>query len=134
MRKTFLFMAVIIFNLPTLAQLKPDSSKHPVYNYYLQGITAFNRHDLPAFLQQFDDEIHMFTHAGWLRNKEQVAKRFDEIFRQFPNIKMVIGTLNVRQVNETTTLVDFSVRTFPKGSGPAFQTVGSGVYVKKNGR
>lgn len=132
-----LVISLAFFFLSTHAfsqNLEADSSKHPVYNYFLQGINDFNRHNLSGFVEQFADDIHMYTHAGWLRNKEVVRQRFADIFKQFPAIYMQMDSLNVRPVNDHTVIVDFSCRTFPQGKGPAFHMVGSGVYVWRNGR
>lgn len=133
--KTILISLSLLLCLNAFSQnVKPNESNHPVYNYFLKGIDDFNQHKLENFLSQFDEDIQMFTHSGWLRGKPEVTNRFEFIFKQFPNIRMQIDSLNVRQVNKNTVLVDFKCQTFPKGTGPAFHTVGSGVYVLRQGR
>jgi hypothetical protein len=133
--KTIWISLALLLSLNGLSQ-NPNTNEtnHPVYNYFLKGINDFNQHKLEQFLSQFDEDIQMFTHNGWIRSKKEVANRFSYIFKQFPNIRMQIDSLNVRQINENTVLVDFTCQTFPNGTGPAFHTVGSGVYVWRRNR
>jgi len=84
-------------------------------------------------MQQFADDVEIYTPTGWLRGNTAVRERFVKTFKQFPAVKMEIEELKVRQVAPNTIIVDFKWKTYPKGSGPAFHGVGSGVYVKRKG-
>jgi hypothetical protein len=108
------------------------AQKHPVEAFFMSGIEAFNAHDLDRFMRQFADDIEMYTPTGWLRGKAAVRERFITTFKQFSSVKMEIEGLRVRQVSPLAVVVDFKWRTYPKGSGPAFHGVGSGVYVLRN--
>lgn len=135
MRTILIYLAVCTMSIHGFAQKREaDTTRHPVYAYFMKGINDFNQHHLESFLGQFADDIHMYTHAGWLRNKEEVTQRFTGIFKQFPDIRMEVDELNVRPVNDHTVIADFRCRTFPRGRGPAFHTVGSGVYVWRGNR
>ena len=97
------------------------------------GIEAFNRHDLESFLDQFADDIEMYTPTGWLRGKAAVRARFVETFTQFPAVRMETDSLRARLVGPDVVVVDFAWRVFPQGAGPAFHGVSSGVYVSRAG-
>jgi uncharacterized protein (TIGR02246 family) len=101
---------------------------------YLSGIDAFNAHELERFMEQFADDIRMYTPTGWLTGKAAVRERFAQTFEQFPSVQMVIEDLQVRSVSPDAALVEFRWRVHPLGSGPAFEGVGSGVYVRRDGR
>lgn len=107
---------------------------HPVRALFLSGIEAFNAHDLDDFLRQFGEDIEMYTPTGWIRGKHAVRERFAETFAQFPNVRMEVEDLQVREVAPGTATVDFSWRVYPTGAGPAFHGVGSGVYVSRGGQ
>jgi uncharacterized protein (TIGR02246 family) len=113
-------------------QTEPAVKKHPVEKFFMSGIEAFNAHDLDGFMKQFADDVEMYTPTGWLRGKETVRERFVTTFKQFPSVKMEIEDLRVREVSRAAVVVDFKWRTFPRGGGPAFHGVGSGVYVLRN--
>jgi len=98
---------------------------------FMSGIEAFNAHDLPRFMQQFDPALQMFTPTGWLRGEPAVRARFIETFARFPKARMEVEALEARQVAAGVVTVDFRWRTYPRGTGPAFHGVGSGVYVRK---
>jgi uncharacterized protein (TIGR02246 family) len=112
---------------------KKTEIKHPIETFFMSGIEAFNAHDLNRFMKQFADDIEMYTPTGWLRGNTTVRERFVQTFKQFPAVKMEIEELKVRKVAPNTVIVDFKWKTYPKGSGPAFHGVGSGVYVKRKG-
>jgi hypothetical protein len=76
----------------------------------------------------------MYTPTGRLRGQGAVRKRFAETFQQFPNVRMEIEDLKVRDVATDVAITDFKWRVYPMGKGPAFRGVGSGVYVRKDGR
>ena len=109
--------------------------KHPVETFFMDGIRAFNAHDLDEFMKQFADDLQMYAvdQGLWLRGKPAVRQRFLETFRQFPSAKMEIEDLRVRAVARNAAVVDFKFHTYPQGTGPAFHGIGSGVYVLRRG-
>lgn len=111
-----------------------SSQKHPVEAFFMAGIEAFNQHNLDKFMEQFATDVEMYTPTGWLRGDATVKERFVGTFKQFPNVKMEIEDLKVREVSSKTAIVDFRWKTYPMGQGPAFYGVGSGVYVKRKGK
>jgi uncharacterized protein (TIGR02246 family) len=115
------------------AQANP-AEKHPLATFFMDGIKAFNAHDLDRFMQQFASDVEMYTPTGWLRGNAAVRERFAGTFKQFPNVRMEIEELKVREVVSGTAVTDFKWRVYPMGRGPAFHGVGSGVYVRKNGK
>lgn len=135
MKQILIILLLLVFSSVTLAQTQNNKStqKHAVETFFMSGIEAFNAHDLNRFMEQFADDIEMYTPAGWLRGKTVVRERFVETFKQFPAVKMEIEELKVRQVAPDTVIVDFKWKTYPKGSGAAFHGVGSGVYIKRKG-
>ena len=112
----------------------PRSGADEVAAYFHAGIEAFNRHDLERFTAQFADDVVMYTPTGWVRGRTAVVERFRGTFAQFPNVRMVIDSLEVRGANSNTTTVAFRWKVYPMGQGPAFHGVGSGVYVRRDGR
>lgn len=102
---------------------------HPVRAFFSSGVEAFNAHDLDGFVRQFGDDIEMYTPTGWLRGKSAVRERFAQTFAQFPEVRMEVEDLRVREVVTGVATVDFAWRVYPTGAGPAFHGVGSGVYV-----
>lgn len=129
---TFLLVGLLT---PCTAQttIAKGTQKHPVEKFFMSGIEAFNAHDLDRFMKQFADDLEMYTPTGWLRGKEAVRERFVSTFKQFPSVKMEIEDLRVREVGPKAVVVDFEWRTYPRGQGPAFHGVGSGVYVLRKG-
>lgn len=101
---------------------------------YRAGIEAFNAHDLETFLDQFGEDVEMYTHQGWLRGHSAVRARFAGLFQQFPRMRMEVKRLQVREVSPHAAVVDFQASLFPQGGGPAYHAVGSGVYVLREGR
>ncbi|MBA2306493.1 MAG: nuclear transport factor 2 family protein [Acidobacteria bacterium] len=81
--------------------------KHPVEEFFMSGIAAFNAHDLDLFMKQFAPDIEMYTPTGWLRGQESVRKRFAETFQQFANVRMDIDDLRVREVAGRVAITDF---------------------------
>lgn len=137
MRQTLALAAlfVALFSFASAQTLDGKrAQKHAVETFFMAGIEAFNAHDLDKFMKQFADDVEMYTPTGWLRGKTAVRERFVGTFQQFPSVKMEIEDLRVREVSPATVLVDFKWRTYPKGSGPAFHGVGSGVYVRRGGK
>ncbi len=112
----------------------PGEAAEEVRALYLSGIEAFNAHDLDRFVEQFAEDIRMYTPTGWLDGKVAVRDRFAQTFQQFPTVRMEIEDLVVRPVASDAVLVDFRWRVHPRGAGPAFHGVGSGVYVRRSGR
>jgi uncharacterized protein (TIGR02246 family) len=125
-----------LLSLPLTAQSTRGQviRQHPVESFFLSGIEAFNAHDLDRFMKQFADDIQMYTPTGWLRSQAEVRERFQSTFKQFPNVKMEITELRVREVSPGTVVTDFRWKVYPMGSGPAFHGVGSGVYIKRRGQ
>lgn len=137
MKQIILIIALLIATSSTVfAQTAKNSSpkKHPVETFFMDGIAAFNAHNLDEFMKQFADDLEMYMPTGWLRGKPAVRERFVETFKQFPAVRMEIEDLRVREIKPDIALVDFKWRTYPKGTGPAFHGVGSGVYVKRSGK
>lgn len=129
-----IFIIFLLLASSTVSFGQKTERKHPVEAFFTAGIEAFNRHDLDKFMEQFADDLEMYTPTGWLRGKAAVRERFVGTFKQFPNVKMEIEDLKVREVNSKTAIVDFKWKTYPAGAGPAFYGVGSGVYVKRKNR
>ena len=128
-------LAILSFVLPLHSQALEASTEHPVESLYFSGINAFNAHDLDEFMKQFHVDMQMFnTSTGWLRDLEGIQKRFAMIFKQFPQVRMTIEDFRVCDVQPDTVLVDFNWTLYPNGKGPAFRGVGSGVYVKRDGK
>ncbi|HYG09798.1 MAG TPA: nuclear transport factor 2 family protein [Pyrinomonadaceae bacterium] len=121
-------------SLVAVAQTENKAQKHPVEEFFMTGVAAFNAHDLDDFMKQFAVDIEMYTPTGWLRGHRSVRERFDQTFRQFPSVRMEIEDLRVREVERGTVVTDFKWRVYPMGKGPAFHGVGSGVYVLRGGR
>jgi uncharacterized protein (TIGR02246 family) len=109
-------------------------ARHPVATYFETGIAAFNAHDLDTFMRQFGDDLQMYTPTGWLRGKAAVRERFVTTFRDFPTVRMTVRDLRVRDVAPGVAVVDFAWSTYPRGTGPAYHGVGSGTYVRRDGR
>ncbi len=121
------------------ASVGPDTARvgveHPVHAFFLEGIAAFNRHDLDTFMQQFGDDLEMFAaDVGWIRGKAAVRERFVGTFRQFPQVRMELRNLRVRAISPDVAVCDYEFSTYPRGSGPAYHGIGSGVYVRRGGR
>lgn len=109
-------------------------SDHPVAARYMAGIDAFNAHDIEAFLGQFGEDIDIYSHQGWLRGAAAVRERFTGLFQHFPRMRMQVNRLQVRELSPQVAVVDFHASLFPEGSGPAYHTIGSGVYVLRGGK
>jgi uncharacterized protein (TIGR02246 family) len=142
MKRTLAPAALCLLLLLLLAPLSPAQGQTPrartpreqaVEKFFMSGIESFNAHDLDKFMKQFADDLEMYTPTGWLRGKAAVRERFVTTFKQFPSVKMEIEDLRAREVSPATVLVDFRWRTYPRGVGPAFHGVGSGVYVWRKG-
>ena len=131
--KGILALAILI-TIPAFATAQTQSQKHPVDDFFMSGIAAFNAHDLDSFMKQFASDIEMYTPTGWLRGQQNVRARFAQTFKQFPSVRMEVENLRVRVVARGTVVTDFSWRVYPMGKGPAFHGVGSGVYLKRNGK
>jgi len=129
-----LVVNLLITFLSLGAPVTQTAATHPVESFFMNGIKAFNAHDLDTFMQQFADDVEMYTPTGWLRGNQGVRERFAQTFQQFPKVKMEIENLRVREVARGTVVTDFNWRVFPMGAGPAFHGVGSGVYVERKGR
>ena len=133
MKRVLGLALLLAFTSPFTAS-QTQSKKHAVESFFMSGIAAFNAHDLDGFMKQFADDVEMYTPTGWLRGKQGVRERFAQTFRQFPLVRMEIEDLRVREVARGTAVTDFKWRVYPMGQGPAFHGVGTGVYVRRNGK
>jgi hypothetical protein len=104
-----------------------------VKQFFMQGIAAFNRHELDPFLRQFSPDLQMYAAYEWMRDPATTRERFRSTFERYPDVRMEIDDLRARSVAPGVVTVDFRFRTYPKGTGPAWHGVGSGVYVRQNG-
>ena len=109
------------------------NSDDEVRAFFLSGIEEFNAHELNRFMSQFGADIRMYTPTGWVNGYAAVRERFADTFAQFPDVRMEIDSLRVRQVGDGVVVTDFQWRVYPMGQGPAFHGVGSGVYVLRGG-
>lgn len=128
----WLALAAFASSLCSTADAAPtrDRAADEVARFFMEGIGHFNRHDLDAFMRQFDPDIRMFVLDHWLRGAPALRERFAATFRQFPQVRMQITNLRARSVARNVVTVEFEFHTYPKGSGPAYHGVGSGTYVK----
>ncbi len=110
------------------------NSEDEVRAFFRSGIEHFNRHDLNRFMGQFGADIRMYTPTGWVNGYAAVRARFADTFEQFPEVRMEVDSLRVRQVGDEVVVTDFRWRVFPMGEGPAFHGVGSGVYVLRGAK
>jgi len=133
MNHTFLNL-LLVTSMAGGVPVQQSAATHPVATFFMDGIRAFNAHELDTFMQQFADDLEMYTPTGWLRGNQGVRERFARTFQQFPKVKMEIENFRVRDVSPGTVVTDFNWRVFPMGAGPAFHGVGSGVYVQRKGR
>jgi hypothetical protein len=108
-----------------------DANAMEVERFFVEGIGKFNRRELDPFLMQFDEDIRMFAVSDWLRGRAAVRQRFVDTFRQFPEARMEITNLRARSETPTVVTVEFEFHTYPRGSGPAYHGVGTGVYVRR---
>jgi len=129
-----LSILLLITSTPLGMSAQQKIATRLVEAFFTDGIKAFNAHELDTFMQQFADDVEMYTPTGWLRGHQSVRERFAQTFQQFPKVKMEIENLRVREVSPGTAVTDFNWRVYPMGAGPAFHGVGSGVYVQRNGR
>lgn len=132
--KRILALAILSAVTSSFLCVQAQGRKHPVEKFFMTGIAAFNAHDLDGFMEQFADDVEMYTPTGWLRGRPSVRERFAQTFGQFPSVKMEIEDLRVREVARGTVVTDFKWRVYPMGRGPAFHGVGSGVYLRRAGR
>lgn len=128
--KNLTFLLLLISTLSVEAQ---QSRTESLRNFFNSGIAAFNEHELDQFMNQFSEDIQMYSPTGWLRGKEQVRERFQFTFKNFPKVKMEVMDLNVQKLTSQVYIVDFRWRVYPMGEGPAFHGVGTGVYHFKKG-
>jgi uncharacterized protein (TIGR02246 family) len=131
--KQLLILLAIATGLGIDAAAQQKVATHPVETFFMAGIKAFNGHELDTFMQQFAEDVEMYTPTGWLRGNQAVRQRFAQTFQQFPKVKMEIENLRAREVSPGTVVTDFNWRVYPMGAGPAFHGVGSGVYVQRKG-
>ena len=111
-----------------------SNSDDEVRAFFTAGIEAFNAHELNRFMGQFGADIRMYTPTGWANGYAAVRKRFGDTFEQFPDVRMEVDSLRVREVGDGVVVTEFRWRVYPMGAGPAFHGVGSGVYVLRGDR
>ena len=133
MKRTLALVILLAAVAAPLADARAQTQKHPVEEFFMSGIAAFNAHDLDGFMKQFAEDVEMYTPTGWLRGRAAVRERFAQTFKQFPAVRMEVEELRVREVARGTVATDFRWRVYPMGKGPAFHGVGSGVYVLREG-
>ncbi|HYF21769.1 MAG TPA: nuclear transport factor 2 family protein [Caulobacteraceae bacterium] len=126
-----LIFVAALASLPLAEPAPASQDAVQVEKTFMAGIEAFNAHDLDRFMVQFDPELQMFTPTGWLRGGAAVRARFSETFARFPAVRMEIDRLKAKQVSDDTVVVTFAWTVRPQGAGPAFEGVGSGVYVRR---
>jgi uncharacterized protein (TIGR02246 family) len=126
----------ILLGCASASREEPADPTHAreVEEFFQSGIEAFNAHDLDGFLEQFAEDVRMYTPSGWLEGKPAVRERFAQTFQQFPDVQMEVEDLQARAVSPDAVVTEFRWRVFPRGSGPAFHGVGSGVYVRRGDR
>lgn len=128
--------AALVLTLAAPLPAQPAPAKpHPVHAFFLEGIEAFNRHDLEPFMRQFGDDLEMFAaDVGWLRGKAAVRERFTSTLARFPHVRMTIRNLRVREITKDVVVCDYEFDTYPTGAGPAYHGMGTGTYVRRAGR
>lgn len=118
--------------VPVRAQAPAETpSTRAVAEVFNAGIAAFNAHDLDTFMRQWDGDVEMYTPTGWVRGKPAVRERFAGTFAQFPNVRMDVHGLRLREAAPGIVVVDFSWEIYPMGRGPAFHGLSSGVYLRR---
>ena len=133
-RSLALAMLLTVAPFSLMAQTGSAQREHPVGTFFMSGIAAFNAHDLDGFMKQFATDVEMYTPTGWVRGQAGVRQRFAQTFQQFPSVRMEVEDLRVREVARGAVVTDFKWRVYPMGRGPAFHGVGSGVYIRRNGK
>lgn len=130
---TFTLLAVALAHaVPVRAQVPAETpSTRAVAEVFNAGIAAFNAHDLDTFMRQWDNDVEMYTPTGWVRGKPAVRERFAGTFAQFPNVRMDVHGLRLREAAPGIVIVDFSWEIYPMGRGPAFHGLSSGVYLRR---
>jgi hypothetical protein len=140
--KRIVYIIVLLTISVCAAGAQTAGSAHPTNSartrsletYFMSGIAAFNEHGLDKFMEQFGDDLELYTPAGRLRGREAVRERFVSTFKQFSGVRMEIEDLKIREVAKNTAIVDFKWTTYPIGRGPVFHGLSSGVYIKRGGK
>ena len=138
--KTFLISIIFILassltngqSLTDVKGIQKDNTPHPVRELYLSTIEAFNQRNLELFLSNFSSDIKMYGTDAMYEGKDALRNRFSTIFRQFPHTRMEIPELELDIISDETVLVNFKWKVYPMGQGPAYEGVGSGLYVVQN--
>ncbi|NAS13859.1 YybH family protein [Poritiphilus flavus] len=113
---------------------KDPEDNHPVQELFLSTIEAFNQGDLDLFLANFAPEVRMYGTDGIYKGQEALRERFQAVFEQFPNKRMVIPELKLQMLSEEVVMVHFAWKLYPMGQGPAYSGVGTGIYTQINGK
>ena len=93
--------------------------------------------DLEAVYKLWTDEhVRQFLFDDKVLSIDEARSfvRFAQTFKQFPSVRMEIENLRVREIAPGAVVTDFNWRVYPMGQGPAFHGVGSGVYLKRDGK
>ncbi len=105
----------------------------PAKELYLYSIEAFNQGNLELFLANFAQEIKMYGTDGTYFGHDVLRKRFEDVFKRFPNMKMEIPELKSEVLSKEVIMVNFKWKLYPMGQGPAYSGIGSGIYKYQNG-
>ena len=54
------FLALAILFIATSSFVVAQTQKHPVEDFFMSGIAAFNAHHLDGFMKQFADDVEMY--------------------------------------------------------------------------
>lgn len=137
----YVLFTVLLASLSSCSSSKPHTSdtqksnnSHPVKELYMSSIEAFNQGNLEVFLKNFDSDIKMYGTDGLYFGIDTLRERFDEVFKQFPGVRMEILELDLKVLSDDIVLVNFKWKVYPMGQGPAYSGLGSGIYVYKKNR
>ena len=111
-----------------------NEDNHPVNELFISSIEAFNERNLDLFLANFASDIRMYGTDGNYFGQSALQERFQNLFQQFPRMKMEIPELNLEVLSQEVVLVNFQWRLYPMGQGPAFSGIGSGIYEYRDGQ
>jgi len=63
---------------------------------------------------------------------DALHERFQQVIQQFPNMKMEIPELTLEILSKDVVLVNFKWKLYPMGKGPAYEGIGSGLYIYRD--
>ena len=132
---TILFITSISCNhTNTKNENKFTDDNHPVRTLYLSSIDAFNEGNLDLFVANFAPEIKMYTTDGNYFGQNALRERFENVFQQFPKVRMEVPELKLEILSKDVVFVNFEWKVFPMGQGPAYSGIGSGIYKYQDGK